>query len=478
MQAATTENTLPPVLNIHCTGGNHYAKVLTMQLSRYTIIRKLHDSSNYFIMNPLTMKADIISPQEMEAITNGTFDIHVLQQKGYALEDQQEKLLYRNAYLQFLDTRDSSEVQIFFVPWYACNFSCSYCYQVGYEHTDGTLTHEVIDAFFSYITTSITKPKYITLFGGEPLLDSPHAKKLISYFVEKANMYGLALAIVTNGYTLSSYIDILKTAHICEIQVTLDGTEEVHNARRYTKTHAPTFEAIVTGIDMALAHNIPVNLRVVVDAENINDLPQLAQFAIDKGWTKNPLFKTQIGRNYELHYCQAHNAKLFDRASLYEKIYELIIEHPHILEFHAPAYSISKFLFEQGKMPNPLFDACPGCKTEWAFDYTGNIYPCTAMVGKKGEEVGTYYPAISLDSSAIKEWENRDITSIPQCSNCSLSLLCGGGCAAVAKNKTGQILSPDCRPVDRLLSMGISLYFEKGIITDSTVHSSSCNCAQ
>jgi len=440
-----------------------------MKLSQYTIIRKFHDSNNYFIVNPLTMQADIITPNEMKAIANGTFDINILKQKGYVLDEHEEKMLYRNAYLQFLDERDHSEVQVFFVPWYACNFACSYCYQSGYEN-DGTVTPEIIDAFFSYITAHITKPKYITLFGGEPLLDSPHARKLISYFIDKANHHSLALAIVTNGYTLSSYIDILKQAAIREIQVTLDGTETIHNARRFTKGKTSTFNAIVTGIDAALTNNIPINLRVVIDADNINDLPNLSQFAINKGWTNNPLFKTQIGRNYELHYCQADKTKLFDRASLYEKIYELIIQHPHILQFHKPAYSISKFLFEQGSMPNPLFDACPGCKTEWTFDYTGAIYPCTAMVGKKGEEVGTYYPTVSLNTALIEEWEKRDVTAIPQCQLCSLSLLCGGGCAAVAKNRHGNILTPDCRPVDQLLSMGISLYFEK------IGHVNTCNC--
>ncbi|MCX8123804.1 MAG: radical SAM protein [Spirochaetes bacterium] len=447
-----------------------------MRLSHYTIISKLYDGDNYCILNPLTKQADIITGLEMEQIISGTFDQKLLKQKGYVLTEDEEKLLYRSAYLDFLDMRDNSEVQIFFVPWYACNFACSYCYQSGYEHASGLLSKEVIDAFYGYITTQIQKPKYITLFGGEPLLESSHAKELISYFIEKANNYGLSLAIVTNGYTLSSYIATLKKASIREIQVTLDGTEEVHNARRYTHTKAPTFEAIVTGIDVALSENIPINLRVVVDAQNINNLPKLAQFAIDRGWTKNPLFKTQIGRNYELHSCQADNAKLFDRASLYEKIYALIIQHPYILQFHRPAFSISKFLFENGTMPHPLFDACPGCKTEWAFDYTGTIYPCTAMVGKKGEDVGTFYPEISLNHDYIKEWQNRDITTIEQCKQCEKSLLCGGGCAALAKNKTGQILSPDCRPQDQLLSMGISLYFEKGITHDGYSHTSSCNC--
>jgi len=32
----------------------------------------------------------------------------------------------------------------------------------------------------------------------------------------------------------------------------------------------------------------------------------------------------------------------------------------------------------------------------------------------------------------------------------------------VAKNKTGKLLAPDCRPVRSLLEMGISLYYENG----------------
>ena len=62
---------------------------------------------------------------------------------------------------------------------------------------------------------------------------------------------------------------------------------------------------------------------MVADKENIDNLPELAQFAIDKGWTKSPCFKTQIGRNYELHHCQSAPDKLFSRISLFERIFEL-----------------------------------------------------------------------------------------------------------------------------------------------------------
>ena len=199
---------------------------------------------------------------------------------------------------------------------------------------------------------------------------------------------------------------------------------------------------------------------MVIDKENIDDLPEMAQFAIDKGWTKNELFKTQLGRNYELHHCQVTSEKLFSRISLYETIYQQVKQHPHILEFYKPAYSISKFLFENGSLPDPLFDACPACKTEWAFDYTGHIFSCTATVGKADESLGTFYPDVSRKDEMIAVWENRDVTAISECFTCSMQLACGGGCGSVAKNRTGDVCSTDCRPVKELLELGFSAYFE------------------
>ncbi len=192
----------------------------------------------------------------------------------------------------------------------------------------------------------------------------------------------------------------------------------------------------------------------------------MARFAIESGWTKNASFKTQIGRNYELHHCQSAPDKLFDRISLYEKIYALINLHPHITEFYKPAYSVSRFLFENSELPESLFDSCPACKTEWAFDYTGKIYPCTATVGKADETLGTFFPAVSLKEDRINEWETRDVTCINECKDCNVQLACGGGCGSVAKNRTGKINSPDCRPVKELLELGFASYMDTKITNE------------
>jgi len=441
-----------------------------MYFSKHNIFSAIKDSENFFIVNLLTGNADILSPEDAKKVhqvsklnihEDESF-IHELQAKGYLVDEQEEGKLFRSKYLDFMDNREDDEIQLFLVPNYSCNFACSYCYQDEYAPSKGVMSNEIIDAFFEYIRNEFAgKRKYITVFGGEPLLNSPKHKELISYLIAQANQAKIDVCFVTNGFTLVEYIDILNQGHVREIQITLDGTAAVHNARRFLKGGGGTFDKIIAGVDACLANKLPVNLRMVIDQENIENLTDLAQFAIDKKWTSSALFKTQIGRNYELHHCQSAQDKLFSRISLYEKLYALTKAHPHILGFYKPAYSVSKFLYEYGNLPDPLFDSCPACKTEWAFDYTGHIYPCTATVGKADESLGTFYPEITQAKDLVNAWESRDVVSIPECKDCSIQLACGGGCGSVAKNKNGTVCSTDCRPVKELLELGFNFYFNE-----------------
>lgn len=454
-----------------------------MNFSRHNIFSKIAGSENSFILNLLTGNADILTPAEalllndLIAGNDGHPDfVNDLKSNGYIISEQEENLLYRSKYLDFIDSRNREEVQLFFVPNYSCNFACSYCYQDEYAYPPQNLSREITDAFFRYISVEFaSRKKYITMFGGEPLLSSPRQKEMIAYLLEKAGNLNIEVCFVTNGYSLEEYSWILTQYRIREIQVTLDGVGTVHDSRRYLKGGGGTFNQIVKGIDACLANGIPVNLRMVADRENINDLPALARFAIGKGWTSDPLFKTQIGRNYELHHCQASPDKLFTRIALSESVFNLTRENPHILEFYKPAYSVSKFLAENGSLPDPLFDGCPACKTEWAFDYTGHIFPCTATVGKTDESLGTFYPEVTRRTDRVDAWENRDVTTIGGCSGCNLQLACGGGCGSVAKNRTGTVCSTDCRPVKELLEMGFGAYLDTSSRVEVDVESGLIN---
>jgi uncharacterized protein len=433
--------------------------------SEHNIVSQIRDSKNYFIVNLLSRNADILEPELGRRYLSGSLfpeEASAFEEKGYITGEKAEAALYRRRYLDFIEARDNGEVQLFFVPTYACNFACAYCYQNAYNPEQQPWNREVTDAFFAYIDGELSgRRKYVTIFGGEPLLPSPKVREGLEYFIRRAGERSLGLAVVTNGYHLREYLDLLGTGDIREIQVTLDGPRDVHNRRRPLQNGQGSFDAVVEGVDEALSRGLPVNLRVVLDRENTDALPELARFARRRGWTERDNFTTQFGRNYELHVCQKEREKIFSRIGLYEKIYALLRNYPEVGEFHRPAYSISRFLFDNGELPEPLFDSCPGCTTEWAFDYTGKIYSCTATVGKEGEELGTFYPEMVRAADRIEEWEDRDVLSIPECGSCSVRLACGGGCASAAKNSTGKLHAPDCRPVRELLELGMALYFEK-----------------
>ena len=227
---------------------------LKMKFSKYNIFSKIRDSENSFIINLLTGNADILNPADAEklhVIRNGGTVADPdftgqLTEKGYLIEDAEEERLYRNKYLDFIDSRDKDEIQIFFVTNYSCNFACTYCYQDQYSNPALELTNEVIDAFFNYIKEEFAgRNKYITIFGGEPLLSGPKQKELIKHILNRANESNLEVSFVTNGYSLEDYASMFSSAKIREVQVTLDGTESVHNSRRFLKGGGGTFDKIV-----------------------------------------------------------------------------------------------------------------------------------------------------------------------------------------------------------------------------------------
>ena len=114
-------------------------------------------------------------------------------------------------YLDFIDSRDKDEIQIFFVTNYSCNFACTYCYQDQYNNPHIELNDEIIDAFFNYVNKEFAgRKKYITIFGGEPLLEQSKQKDLISQILKRSNESGLEVSFVTNGYFLEEYSEILQ----------------------------------------------------------------------------------------------------------------------------------------------------------------------------------------------------------------------------------------------------------------------------
>jgi uncharacterized protein len=217
------------------------------------------------------------------------------------------------------------------------------------------------------------------------------------------------------------------------------------------------------GIKACVAHKIPVNIRLIIDRITIGTLPDLAACFDGEGWLDLPkiLFKTSLGRNYELINPSMKKEDLFTMDEMIRAYTQLMLEHPLLKKLHLPAFFGITQLIENGEMYLPNFDSCPAAKSEFVFDGSGKIYGCTASCGRAGYEVGTYYPEVKFQHEKLTEWEYRSILTIDACRDCPVGVVCGGGCGVMAKEKHQTALSPQCKPVKEIMDLGILYYKDK-----------------
>ena len=446
-----------------------------MRLSRNTIVCPISGSENLLLVQPLSGQVGLLEGEEARAVRGlgvgdplpDTLPLSDLRQGGFVVEsDEDERALLAEAYATYLAELDKTETQLVVVPTFGCNLACVYCYQEPFvSAAGGLIAPETITALFAYVDRfhmGETPRSYVTLFGGEPLVPAAANHDRIERIVAAAEERQLGVAVVTNGYAIEEYLPILRRPSIREVQVTLDGPPAMHDRRRPLTGGTGTFERIARGIDALVAAGVPVNLRVVVDRENLLALPALAVLAEERGWLARPpaLWKTQLGRNYELFGCASRQGReqLFDRLELWSSYVVLADEHPVLRRFHQPRFHGMRHLAETGDFPAANFDGCPATKKEWAFGPDGGVYGCTATVGHAKHRLGTFAPTITRDEDAIARWHARNVFTIPECQTCVSAAVCGGGCGAVAFQRTGNVSSPDCRPVAPLLGLGARFY--------------------
>jgi uncharacterized protein len=442
-----------------------------MRLSRSTVLAPVPGARQVLLVQPLTGQAALLGVAEAEALRalerGGALPAALpeatLREAGFVVgADAEDEALRAAAVATWREEAARTPTQLVVVPTFGCNLACTYCYQEVFEPAARALVSpEVVDAFFAYVDrmhAGESPRPYLTLFGGEPLRDTPAHHDRLDRYLRGAAARRMQVAVVTNGYDLSAFLPRLATGTVKEVQVTLDGPGPVHDRRRPHAGGGATFERIVAGVEGLVAAGVPVNLRVVADRGNLDALPALAELAAARGWLDLPdtRFKTQVGRNYELFGCASRQRRedLFDRVELWARYLELAEAHPILRRFHSPRFHGIGHLAATGELPAPNFDACPAAKKEWAFGPDGTLYGCTATVGHPAHALGRFHPEIRRDEAAIAAWRGRSTLTIPACQGCAVAPVCGGGCGAIAWDQAATPLAPDCRPVAALYGLG------------------------
>ena len=151
-------------------------------------------------------------------------------------------------------------------PTMNCNFGCHYCFE---EHQRGWMPIRVREASVAFLRFLMGEekprspdPLSITWFGGEPLMALPIVRDLTARYVamvEEGWFSGIQATVITNGYSLTPRAsNELAALHVDHLQITLDGPERIHDARRFLKKgRQPTFRRIMKNIE-----GVPEKLRI------------------------------------------------------------------------------------------------------------------------------------------------------------------------------------------------------------------------
>ena len=159
-----------------------------------------------------------------------------------------------------------------------CNARCFYCYEM---HSKGKthMTIETSEKVAKYIINNA--PKYTELqvgwFGGEPLFNVDVIDIITSRI--KSAGFNIIGSMVTNGYLFNE--ELVKRAkydwNIRNVQITLDGTEEVYNKTKNFIYEGSAYKKVLENIHFLLKEEIEVSIRMNCDTYNSENLKQLVK---------------------------------------------------------------------------------------------------------------------------------------------------------------------------------------------------------
>jgi len=398
--------------------------------SRYNFIIKLKKGSALF--NGLFGTVDLCDDDTARLLKAGdesAFSDEIrkkLYERGYLTEIEETKLLDRIS--QFLSAHEPRDVDLYLLPTYDCNFRCPYCYEKnrlekGKSWLEHRMSPGLVNSIFQMFDQEPLgwKLSKVTLFGGEPLL--PENRPIIELILKETEKRNLPVMIISNGYTLDEYLDLLRGKQIEKIQITLDGPEKVHNQRRFLKDGAPSYQKIMDNIDLALKEGLNIVIRMNLEPETVGYKEQFRKEAESRGWT-------ECG-NFEIYYADTYHGSIVPPGESLTGVFNLMVDLLDILKNH------KKIPFQN--------KACSALRNGWKVDPYGDVYPCTRFLGQKEYSFATISEeGIEFQWDLFLALQSRVSTTMKKCRTCPLVFICRGGCLLPVLQKQGGIQDPYC----------------------------------
>jgi len=322
-----------------------------------------------------------------------------------------------------------------------CNMSCSYCMVSSRTESGLQMTKSHIDAIYNFYhkyaddKDKIAKTSHIRVTGGEPLLGE-ESVELINYIVAKWPESKLVL--FTNGVNIIKYYDKLPLGAFEEVNISLDGTKEVHMQRRYSncKVDLTIYDNIIAGVKRLLEDGVTVRLKTTLDKSTytqyseFKDLLEQENISTSKNCEHECSIVNDLTNPLDLD--ENFNTKA-DVIKINEYLMEKNLGKSVSIPSSAKLYSALGRPLNERSLPKHQ-----RCRSNFLANYyfscDGNVYFCDCIYEGSGK-VGTYYPNISIEEETVSKLKNRSVINNDKCRACAYKFVCLGGCPVSATGK-------------------------------------------
>lgn len=281
-----------------------------------------------------------------------------------------------------------------------CNLACVYC---PLEHFPWNMEVEVIKEFFDNLFHYKDYYFYITLFGGEALLNRKGISFMYEYLIKNQEIINwrnlkFEIKIVTNGTLIDEYyLDLFNKFNNINfidflIDISIDWWKETQlSQRNYKSGYLDYYWNLSNNVLKLIDLGINVELFLVIDFNNSNVIADVLYLIKE---FKRPIFLMPVDLSYDAIYDENWKIKSLGKIEEYiKKIWEIIlfIRNNNIIS------QISNFKANQMmdiKLP-PIWPT---------IDYGGDIYVTRDflfMMDKSSKKFSTIWNIFSSDFSEV-----------------------------------------------------------------------------
>ncbi len=168
--------------------------------------------------------------------------------------------------------RDRSITEYLIFTTTACNARCFYCFEAGMPKA--VMSEETARAAGAYIAEHCGgKPVQLVWFGGEPLVNVK-AIDVISGILRQRGVE-FRSRMDSNGYLFDASLAARARTDwgLEQVQITVDGTEEVYNRRKaFVNPEGSPYQRVLHNIGLLLDGGVQVTVRMNMDEDNEPDL--------------------------------------------------------------------------------------------------------------------------------------------------------------------------------------------------------------